>query len=69
MTKPINKHPYRIGNEHGEIKFGHIIKEKQFGYTNEEFRDEFSARELMNELKFNYKNAISKRDFCFRTAT
>ena len=32
MTKPINYHPYRIGNEHGEIKFGHIIKEKQFAY-------------------------------------
>lgn len=32
MTKPINYHPYRLGNEHAEIKFGHIIKEKQFGY-------------------------------------
>ena len=32
MSKPTNKHPYRLGNEHGEIKFGHIIKEKQFGY-------------------------------------
>jgi len=32
MSKPINKHPLRYGNEHGEIKFGHIIKEKQFGY-------------------------------------
>ena len=32
MSKPINKHPYRLGNEHGEIKFGHIIKEKQFAY-------------------------------------
>tara|TARA_B100000287_G_scaffold362442_1_gene355706 strand:- start:420 stop:1274 length:855 start_codon:yes stop_codon:yes gene_type:complete len=32
MSKPTNKHPYRIGNEHGEIRFGHIIKEKQFGY-------------------------------------
>ena len=32
MTKPINYHPYRIGNEHAEIKFGHIIEEKQFGY-------------------------------------
>ena len=32
MTKPTNKHPYRIGNEHGEVRFGHIIKEKQFGY-------------------------------------
>ena len=32
MTKPVNKHPYRIGNEHGELRFGHIIKEKQFGY-------------------------------------
>ena len=31
MSKPTNKHPYRLGNEHGEIKFGHIIKEKQFG--------------------------------------
>jgi hypothetical protein len=30
MTKPTNKHPYRIGNEHGEVRFGHIIKEKQF---------------------------------------
>ena len=26
MTKPTNKHPYRIGNEHGEVRFGHIIK-------------------------------------------
>ena len=32
MSKPVNKHPYRLGNEHGEIRFGHIIKEKQFGY-------------------------------------
>ena len=32
MTKPINYHPCRLGNEHGEIRFGHIIKEKQFGY-------------------------------------
>jgi hypothetical protein len=32
MTKPTNKHPYRIGNEHGEVRFGHIIKEKQFAY-------------------------------------
>ena len=32
MTKPVNKHPYRLGNEHGEIRFGHIIKAKQFGY-------------------------------------
>ena len=32
MSKPINYHPYRLGNEHGEIRFGHIIKEKQFGY-------------------------------------
>ena len=32
MSKPTNKHPYRLGNEHGEIRFGHIIKEKQFGY-------------------------------------
>ena len=32
MTKPINYHPYRLGNEHAEIKFGHIIKEKQFAY-------------------------------------
>ena len=32
MSKPINKHPYRLGNEHGEIKFGHVIKEQQFGY-------------------------------------
>ena len=32
MTKPVNKHPLRYGNEHGEIRFGHIIKEKQFGY-------------------------------------
>ena len=32
MSKPINKHPLRYGNEHGEIKFGHIIKEKQFAY-------------------------------------
>ena len=32
MSKPINKHPYRLGNEHGEIRFGHIINPKQFGY-------------------------------------
>jgi hypothetical protein len=32
MSKPVNKHPYRLGNEHGEVRFGHIIKEKQFGY-------------------------------------
>ena len=32
MSKPINKHPFRLGNEHGEIRFGHIIKEQQFGY-------------------------------------
>ena len=32
MSKPINYHPYRLGNEHGEVRFGHIIKEKQFGY-------------------------------------
>ena len=32
MTKPVNRHPYRLGNEHAEIKFGHIIEEKQFGY-------------------------------------
>ena len=32
MTKPTNYHPYRIGNEHAEIKFGHIIEEKQFAY-------------------------------------
>ena len=32
MTKPTNKHPWRIGNEHGEMRFGHIIEEKQFGY-------------------------------------
>ena len=32
MSKPVNKHPDRLGNEHGEIRFGHIIKEKQFGY-------------------------------------
>ena len=31
MTKPINYHPYRIGNEHGEMRFGHIIKNNQFG--------------------------------------
>ena len=31
MTKPVNKHPWRIGNEHGEMRFGHIIKENQFG--------------------------------------
>ena len=27
MSKPVNKHPYRLGNEHAEVKFGHIIKE------------------------------------------
>ena len=32
MTKPVNYHPYRLGNEHAEIKFGHIIEEKQFAY-------------------------------------
>ena len=32
MTKPINYHPYRLGNEHAEVKFGHIIEEKQFAY-------------------------------------
>ena len=32
MSKPVNKHPYRLGNEHAEVKFGHIIKEKQFAY-------------------------------------
>ena len=32
MTKPINYHPYRLGNEHAEIKFGHIITPAQFGY-------------------------------------
>ena len=32
MSKPTNKHPLRYGNQHGEIRFGHIIKEKQFGY-------------------------------------
>ena len=31
MTKPINYHPYRVGNEHGEMRFGHIIKNNQFG--------------------------------------
>ena len=31
MTKPTNKHPWRIGNEHGEMRFGHIIKNNQFG--------------------------------------
>ena len=32
MTKPINYHPYRLGNEHAEVKFGHIISPAQFGY-------------------------------------
>ena len=32
MSKPTNKHPLRYGNQYGEIRFGHIIKEKQFGY-------------------------------------
>ena len=32
MSKPTNKHPLRYGNQHGEIRFGHIIKEKQFSF-------------------------------------
>ena len=32
MTKPTNHHPLRYGNQHGEIRFGHIIKEKQFSF-------------------------------------
>ena len=32
MTKPTNHHPLRYGNEHGEIRFGHIIEQDQFGF-------------------------------------
>jgi len=31
MTKEINYHPLGYGNEHGEIRFGHIIKGTKFG--------------------------------------
>ena len=31
MSKPVNKHPYRLGNEHGEIRFGHLIKKEKYG--------------------------------------
>ena len=31
MTESINYHPYRLGNEHGEMRFGHIIKKEKYG--------------------------------------
>ena len=31
MAEPINYHPLGYGNEHGEIRFGHIIKNNKYG--------------------------------------